>query len=158
MSNKFLIIIMGLFIILVGIMGTGLFIMWGKVSALDQIVNPPSEKGSQEAGKEASQQAHLGPIYSLDTFIVNLSDPGGNRFLRATMDLEVISEDISQEIEKRLPQIRDSILMTLPSRSVQDIQSAEGKIVLRNELMTKLDALLEKKAITNIYFTEFVIQ
>jgi flagellar FliL protein len=158
MSNKFLIIMMGLFIIFVGIMGTGLFIMWGKVSALDQIVNPPSQKSSQEAGNEASQQAHLGPIYSLDTFIVNLSDPGGNRFLRATMDLEVKSEDIRQEIEKRLPQVRDSILMTLPSRRVQDIQSAEGKIALRNELMTKLDALLEKKAIINIYFTEFVIQ
>ena len=28
------------------------------------------------------------PVYSLDTFIVNLADKGGRRFLRIKMDLE----------------------------------------------------------------------
>jgi flagellar FliL protein len=158
MSNKLMIIIMGVFLIFVVVIGAGLFMMWNKVSALDHIVNPPVDTASKGAGEAAAEENLIGPLYSLDTFIVNLSDPTGNRFLRATMDLELESEALTQEMEKRLPQIRDMILMTLPSRRFQDIQSSDGKMVLRNELTEKLNKLLKKKAITNIYFKEFVVQ
>lgn len=158
MSNKLMIIFLGVFLIFVVVIGAGLFMMWNKVSALDHIVNPPADMASEGAGEEAVQENLIGPLFSLDTFIVNLADPSGNRFLRATMDLELESENLTQEMEKRLPQIRDMILVMLPSRRFQDIQSSEGKIALRNELTEKLNKLLKKKAITNIYFTEFVVQ
>jgi flagellar FliL protein len=158
MSNKLMIIVMGILLIFVVVIGAGFFMMWNKVSALDHIVNPPPDTASGEQGKEGTQQDVIGPLYSLDTFIVNLSDPTGSRFLRATMDLELQNETLNQEMEKRLPQIRDMILMTLPSRRFQEIQSTEGKVALRNELTEKLNSLLKKKAITNIYFTEFVVQ
>ena len=153
-----MIIFMAVFLIFMVVIGAGFFMIWNKVSALDHMVNPPANTASDRAGEERAPRHPIGPLYSLDTFIVNLSDPTGNRFLRATMDLELTSEALAQEMQKRLPQIRDMILMTLPSRRFQDIQSSEGKIALRNELTEKLNGLLEKKAIANIYFTEFVIQ
>ena len=158
MSNKLMTIVMGILLIFVVVIGAGFFMIWNKVSALDHIVNPPPETASEGSGKEGTQQNVIGPLYSLDTVIVNLSDPTGSRFLRATMDLELQSETLNEEMEKRLPQIRDMILMTLPSRRFQDIQSTEGKIALRNELMEKLNSLLKRNAIINIYFTEFVVQ
>ena len=157
MSNKLMIIMVGVLVLIMVAIGGGLFMMWSKVSALDQAVNPPSEEESEEAGKEA-EQIKIGPIFPLDTFIVNLSDQGGNRFLRATMNLELEHDDLIGEMEKRLPQIRDAILMILPTRTYQDIRSAEGKAALRTEILAKMNSLLKKEAITNIYFTEFVIQ
>jgi flagellar FliL protein len=158
MSNKLMIIIMGVFLIFVVVIGAGLFMIWNKVSALDHVVNAPVGGASEQSGEGSTEEHAIGPLYSLDTFIVNLADPTGNRFLRATMDLELTSEALTQEMQKRLPQIRDMILMTLPSRRFQDIQSSEGKIALRDELTEKLNQLLKKKAVTNIYFTEFVVQ
>ena len=158
MSNKLVIIMMGLLVLLMVAIGGGLFMMWSKVSALDQVVNPPSQEESQEAIKEESEEAKIGPVVPLDSFIANLADPGGNRFLRATMELELDNDDLTKEMEKRLPQIRDCILMILPTRTYQDIQTVEGKIALRTEIIAKLNALLKKEAITNIYFTEFVTQ
>ena len=157
MSNKLMIIMVGVLVLIMVAIGGGLFMMWSKVSALDQAVNPPSEEESEEADKEA-EQIKIGPIFPLDTFIVNLSDQGGNRFLRATMNLELEHDDLIGEMEKRLPQIRDAILMILPTRTYQDIRSAEGKAALRTEILAKMNSLLKKEAITNIYFTEFVIQ
>ena len=98
------------------------------------------------------------PVYSLDTFIVNLADKGGRRFLRITMDLELKDESFAGEIDKRLSQIKDSILMILPTKRFEDISNVEGKIALRDEIMTKLNSLLKNEIITNIYFVEFVIQ
>ena len=98
-------------------------------------------------------------VYSLDTFIVNLADKGGRRFLRVTMDLELKDESLAGEIDKRLSQIRDSILMIIPTKRFEDINSVEGKIALSDEIMTKLNSFLKDgSSITNIYFVEFVIQ
>ena len=74
------------------------------------------------------------------------------------MNLELENEDLIDEMEKRLPQIRDVILVILPTRTYQDIRSAEGKTALRTEILAKLNGLLKREAITNVYFTEFVIQ
>ena len=158
MSNKLMIIMMGLLVLLMVAIGGGLFMMWSKVSALDQTVNPPSQEESQEAIKEESEEAKIGPVIPLESFIANLADPGGNRFLRVTMELELENDDLTKEMEKRLPQIRDCILMILPTRRYQDIQTVEGKIALRTEIIAKLNALFKKEAISNIYFTEFVTQ
>ena len=158
MSNKLMIIMMGLLVLLIVAIGGGLFMMWSKVSALDQAVNPPIQDESQEAIEEESEEAKIGPVIPLESFIANLADPGGNRFLRVTMELELENDDLTKEMEKRLPQIRDCILMILPTRTYQDIQTVEGKIALRTEIIAKLNALFKKEAISNIYFTEFVTQ
>lgn len=139
--------------------------MWSKLSALEETVKPEESTADgdvTDTDGQATQQDAIGPLYSLDTFIVNLTDADNtcNRFLRTTMDLELKGEgpDLTQTMDTRLPQIRDSILMTLPSKSVKDLQSTEGKFALRNDLIGQLNALLKEELITNIYFKEFVIQ
>jgi flagellar FliL protein len=74
------------------------------------------------------------------------------------MDLELGIPELESEIEKRLPQIRDSILMILPSKRFEDISPVDGKIALRDEILQTLNGFLAKGEITNIYFKEFVVQ
>lgn len=158
MSNKLMIIMMGVLVLLMVSIGGGLFMMWSKVSALDQVVNPQVEDESKDANDNTLKDNIIRPLFPLDTFIVNLADTGGNRFLRTTMELELIDEDHRDEMENRLPQIRDCILMILPTRKYQDIQTMDGKIALRTEIIAKLNDILKNDVITNIYFTEFVTQ
>ena len=158
MSNKLMIIMMGVLVLLMVSIGGGLFMMWSKVSALDQVVNPQVEDESKDANDKTVKDNIIRPLFPLDTFIVNLADTGGNRFLRTTMELELIDEDHRDEMENRLPQIRDCILMILPTRKYQDIQTMDGKIALRTEIIAKLNDILKNDVITNIYFTEFVTQ
>jgi flagellar FliL protein len=96
--------------------------------------------------------------------IVNLADHGGKRYLRVTMEMELKVEegvdpfDLKEEIDNRLPQLRDTILMILPSKQYADISSTAGKIALRDEIIAKLNSYLKKGQIATIYFTEFVVQ
>lgn len=136
-------------------MGGGMFMMWNKLSELS--VQAAANAGTNPVHGSNPEQP-LGPIYSLETFIVNLADKGGNRYLRVTMDLELGSSGLEAEVTKRLPQVRDSILMILPSKRFDDISSVEGKIALRDEILEKLNGLLTLGKITNIYFKEFVVQ
>jgi flagellar FliL protein len=138
------------------IASAGFFALWSKVSAMEHMVSALQEE-TDEPGK-AGAGAGIGPLYSLDTLIVNLGDQGGKRYLRVTMDLELKDPKLVEAIDQRLPQIKDSILTILPTKSVDEINSAAGKLALREELTGVLNGFLSKDAVTNIYFTEFVIQ
>jgi len=141
-------------------LGGGLFMMWNKLSVLSAqtAANADDESDENDSGEEVSVEEMLGPIYALDTFIVNLANNGGNRYLRVTMDLELDNKNLESEVNKRLPQVRDSILMILPTKRVEDISSVAGKTTLRDEILEKINSYLAQGKITNIYFKEFVIQ
>ncbi len=155
MSNKILVLLIGVMMMLMLGLGGGLFMMWNQLSALNaQSVADAGEQPDEVVSLEQS----LGPIFSLDTFIVNLADKGGTRYLRVTMDLELGNSDLEDELYKRLPQVRDSLLMILPSKRFEDISTVQGKTALRDEMLEALNGYLGQGKITNIYFKEFVVQ
>jgi flagellar FliL protein len=50
------------------------------------------------------------------------------------------------------------ILLLLSSKTLEQIQDIDGKIALRNELVSRINQALQQGRIKNLYFTEFVIQ
>jgi flagellar FliL protein len=124
--------------------------------------NGTTEDSEQEQADE--QEDKMGPVYRLDTLIVNLADQGGKRYLRVTMELElkaneeIDNSEVIEEIEQRLPQLRDTMLMVLPTKQYADISTTPGKIALRDEIIAKLNPFLKKGQIDKLYFTEFVVQ
>jgi flagellar protein FliL len=158
MSNKILLIIIGVVLLMMSMMGVGFFILWHKMSlTVAQVqtatgVQTPEEKKAEEA------KPVIMPVHKLDTLIVNLADQGGKRYLRVTMELELSTPDLVKEIQQRLPQVRDSILMILPTKEYARISTTEGKIELRDEIIAKLNGFLRSGTINTIYFTEFVVQ
>ena len=137
-----LFIILGSAVLLLGAAGGGAwFVFWkGKPTP------PPATAASN------------GHIYKLDSFLVNLADPGQPRYLKVTIHLESNQEKPDGEYEKRQPQLRDAILTILSSRHCRDIVTPEGKAALREEIKGKVNQLLVNLKAQNIYFTEFVIQ
>lgn len=159
MSNKLLIIFIGVMVVLMLSLGGGLFMMWNKLSAMETKAESETEDGETvEQDAPIPVEELLGPIFPLDTFIVNLADKGGKRYLRITLDLELDGEELEAEVSKRLPQVRDSILTILPTKTFEDISSAKGKIALRDQMLTRINGLLAHGQVTNIYFKEFVVQ
>jgi flagellar FliL protein len=154
MSNKLLIVIVVVFVLLLGMMGTGFFFMWNRLNAVN--AQPAGSLAAAEAQK--TEIAKIGPIFPLDTFIVNLADEGGNRYLRVTMNLELKDDQTTGQVQDRLPVIRNGILMILPTKTYKDIHTSEGKTQLMDELLAKLNGMLLPGSVTNIYFTEFVVQ
>lgn len=152
MSKKVLIIIIVAAVLFMGMVGTGFFILWNKVSQL------PLDSSKVDDLSVEEEENVIGPLYSLDTMIVNLADHGGKRYLRVTMVLELSDPEALASIESRLPQVRDAILMILPTKNYDDISTSEGKVALRSQVMEKINSLMTTGRVNNIYFTEFVVQ
>ncbi len=99
-----------------------------------------------------------GPMVPINEFLINLLDKDNNRYLKATMTLEVDSEETMTEIQNRTAQIRDAILLLTGNKTFGELRDMQGKMQLRAELIGHLNTLLETGRVKHIYFTNFVIQ
>lgn len=99
-------------------------------------------------------------IYPLDAFIVNLMDRSGlgKRYLKVTMKLELGSEKDKELLDNYTPQIRDTVLLLLSSLTFKDINSIEGKLDLKQSLVSRINRVLGNGHVEKIYFSEFVVQ
>ena len=100
----------------------------------------------------------MGPVYNMETFLVNLNEPQGKRYLKAKVTIELDTENVQVELERRLPQIRDGVLTMLSSKAYSDISDLTGKYQLRAELISIINSYLKTGKIANVYFTEFIVQ
>ncbi len=94
----------------------------------------------------------------LEVFVVNIKDKDRDRYLKVKAEVQVSAPAVSEEIQKRLPQVRDVFISLLASKSFEEVRSIEGKNFLREELLLRVNSLLRAGTVTAIYFTEFVVQ
>jgi len=122
--------------------------------------------GIQEGAVNASTPAatageapEIGVLVGLEELIVTLqSETKLPRYLRADVNLEVSDQAVADLVAARLPQMRDTVIMVLSSRTPAEIQRPEGKQALRDEIFRRLSEKLPPESLRNIYFSDLVIQ
>jgi flagellar FliL protein len=101
-------------------------------------------------------------IFSLEPFVVNLSDGGGHRFLKLTVKLVVTAEEAKEleEDEVAEARVRSSVLEFLTTQSADHLVTPEGKAELKKEIAERATHSLEHEhvKIADVLFTEFVVQ
>ncbi|WP_408954542.1 flagellar basal body-associated protein FliL [Natroniella sp. ANB-PHB2] len=109
-----------------------------------------------EENKVSTTARELGPITEIGEFLVNLDE--GRRFIRVNITVEVDDSDAAEEIDRRRPQVRDTIISILRRKEQQEVTSDQGAMQLRSEIMESINEKLLEGKVTNVFFTEFVIQ
>ncbi len=107
---------------------------------------------------EASVKESEPIVKEMDSFIVNLSDPGGKRFLKVTMRAKLTNQQCMAEFTMRIYEMRDAVLMILAGKEVEDISKPEDRMSLKQELAGAMNKALKRGQVQDIYFTEFLIQ
>lgn len=117
------------------------------------------DKGKKD-NAEATKENIMSIICPLNSFVVNLQDKTGvgKRYLKLTMQLEVGKEDDKLLIGNHNAQIRDTVLLLLSSQSLKEINTMEGKLELKQTLLSRMNQILGDSVVRGIYFTEFVVQ
>ena len=124
----------------------------GKEVKKEQVKEEGSKKGNGE-GEGISRN-----MKQLDPFIVNLADAEGQRYLKAVIQLELDNASLEGEIQGKLPQIRDEILMILSNKTFDDVSTTAGKRMVKREIASAVNKYLTGGQVTQVYFTEFVVQ
>ncbi len=144
----------------------------------------PGATESPEAGMVPTIEPHGAPVQippghglMIDTGakIVNLGDPSGRKLLRAAIVLEfapadlkfysmegeektLFTEEFTTELNEKLPVINDILITLLSSKTFDSIYTAEGKELLRQDIINTINTQLPEYRVIFVYFTEFVVQ
>ncbi|MFW6146911.1 MAG: flagellar basal body-associated FliL family protein [Thermodesulfobacteriota bacterium] len=152
-SGKFFLkfIILGIAVV---VLGGGGFAGWSLFVKNNGKQVPMSEAPSQTKKRETRI------AFPLKSFIVNLKDKSGlgKRYLKVTMVLELEGQGSEQVVEQRKPELKDTILLLLSSQFFDDISTVEGKLELKQALVSRINQALGNSLVRKIYFTEFVVQ
>lgn len=132
-SKKMLIIIIAAVLVLVLCGGGAFFFISKKNAAAD-------EGGEEAAPPPPKAVAHAAPktppVYlPMDSMVVNLADPGGERVAQVGITLEVIDAKASDTVKAYLPTIRSSVLMLISQRTADELLKAEGKDKLVEDIL-----------------------
>lgn len=117
----------------------------------------PAAAAAAAAAAEA-EAGKLGPLVELKDFIVNILDEQETRYLKASMTLELSSPETVAEVEQRMPQVRDAVILMVGSKTFGELSDLQGKLQLRAELGAQINQFLKVGKVKNIYFTDFVVQ
>lgn len=112
-------------------------------------------EGSHDEEELEEGEEPLGAFFPMETFVVNLS---GRNYVRVQLQLEFNGREVPKRFYARLVPVRDAIISTLASRSPEDLIEEKGKEALKKDLRDRVNEILRKEEVKQIYFTQFFIQ
>ena len=120
-----------------------------------------SKGGHEGASKheEANPEEKLlgaAAMVKMEPFIANLTDK--RRYVKITLEVEVVDKAYEEKVVAKTPNLRDAIIILLSSKSSETLGTIEGKLQLKDEILVRLNQVMEKEVFKNIYFTDFVMQ
>ena len=104
------------------------------------------------------QQSKIGPMVNIDEFIVNIISGDTAHYVKASLTVELTNEEVKIEVEQRMPQMRDAVLLLIGNKTYEELQDLQGKKQLKAELSSRINSFLQTGKVISIYFTNFVVQ
>lgn len=168
-SKKKMFIIIGA-AVLVLVIGGVAFMMMGKgdkkKEGADAHGAPAAAEGGHGAAPPAAGGGHGGAagaagataVFSLEPFIVNIYDGQDLRYLKVKIELQMANPGVKAELDGQLAAIRDSILVVLTTKTLQEVQDVQGKNQLREEILSSIGKIVAQGKVSKVYFTDFVVQ
>jgi flagellar FliL protein len=141
--KKLLIILIVVAVLLLAGGGGALYFIKAKQAA--ELAFEEDEYGDEPRANTRTNRRDLSvaPVFvPLDLFTVNLADREADRYLQATISLEVDDEKAAEMVKNFMPLIRNSILMTLTYKTSAELLERDGKAKLAVELRKEVSKAL----------------
>ncbi|MFN7154675.1 MAG: flagellar basal body-associated protein FliL [Acidovorax sp.] len=128
-SKKMLVIIIGVVVLLLVVGG-------GAAAWFMTRPQGDAEEGAGAARKEAPKVAPT--FLAMENMVVNLADPGGDRFAQIGITLELEDAKTSDQVKLYLPTIRSGILLLVSQRTSSELLQREGKEKLAADILREV--------------------
>ena len=153
--KKLFVLLAGLLVLLLAAGGTTWYFLFHKKTEAARQVE--ASKAAAIA-KSVAEEAQIGPMVEIKEFVVNIIGQDVAHYVKASMSLELDRETTLDEVNKRMPQIRDAILLLIGNKTYEELQDIQGKNQVKAEVKSKINSFLKTGKVNNVYLTDFVVQ
>ena len=139
-KSKKLLIIGAVVALLLVIAGVAAFLLMSSRGAVDE--------DGQEVDAKSSAVSATPTFLPLETMVVNLADPGGERFVQVGITLELRDAKTAASVKEYMPSIRSGILLLLSQRNSDEDDDGAAR---KRRSATR-------SPVRNVHFSGFIIQ
>jgi flagellar protein FliL len=121
--------------------------------------NVTEQTNTEKKENKKEQQVELGKfIFSIEDIIVNPAGTEGKRLLLASIGLDITSEEEQQILKSKEILIKDVIISSLSSKSMEQLSNNAYKDTLKNEIASRLTNSIPNIKLNSVYLSKFIIQ
>lgn len=160
-KKKLILIIVAALLVIASSIGGTLYLLGFFDSG--EIAEEGDEQETAEAAAteiEKPKSAMYFPIKP--AFVINFPAQGRQRFLQVDMTVMTRDMDVLNAMQTHSPLIKNQLVMLLSGESYDELQTEEGKELLRQKSLEALQAIMQqevgKDGIEQVLFTGFVMQ
>jgi flagellar FliL protein len=113
------------------------------------------------AAEAAEPEISARGVFAFEPFLVNLADEGGQRFLKATVQIVLVSPEEAAHLAETpavVMHLRSAILEVLTQQQAPVLVTAEGKASLKQAIKERTSTLMPQRKVLDVLFSEFVVQ
>ena len=134
------------------------------VAASHEPKDEKDEKGDGKEGKEHGGGKSHGkgkakdrpPAYRMDNIIVNPAGSNGQRFLMASVAIEVDDARTAESMRERDVELRDVVISTIERQTLSDLTRLGGRDSLRAQIIDALQPIIGERP--RVFLPQFVLQ
>jgi flagellar basal body-associated protein FliL len=97
----------------------------------------------------------------MEMLMVNIAETKGTRVLRITPHLVLSEEGAAAKLTPMKAMLIDKIAGVASARTIDELDGAKGRELLKDDIKKGLNALIEHKmagSVVDVYFSEYLIQ
>lgn len=153
-------LLLGLLAVLLVAVSVGTTVGLLHILGAEEVTSATGEEAPAEAIEPESKKAIYYPLK--EKFVINYNVRGRQRFLQAEVNLMFRDNDVAKAIEQHMPRIRNDLIMLFSGQEFEDLQTPEGRELLRQDAVRQVRRILEEETgepgVEQVLFTSFVMQ
>lgn len=117
------------------------------------------KKEEKKTEKKDGKKDEAKLVTGFQNVITNLADPGGRRYVRISLEFDFKDEETAKDFtDNYQAKVKDAVLTLLLSKTAADLSSLEGMITFRKEVVARINQIMGKGKIKDVYVTDRLIQ
>lgn len=96
--------------------------------------------------------------YDMPDFLVNLSGPPPQHYLKMRVALQVRDKEAVALVDGAMPRILDGFQTFLRELRPEDLEGSQGMLNLREELMRRIELATQEPVVKDVLFKEIIVQ
>ncbi|WP_066269094.1 flagellar basal body-associated FliL family protein [Hydrogenophaga palleronii] len=132
-SKKLLFIVLGVVVLALIGAAAALFILKKNTAEDDDY-----EDEGAPAAVHAKSPKSAPTFLPLENMVINLADPGGNRFIQLGLTLQLQDAATETAVKAFLPSIRSQVLVLISQRTAEEMLQVQGKEKLASDIIATI--------------------
>ena len=138
------------------VLGVGVFLVYSSTLGYSTKVVGEDELNKELVEFRKKLQANS-VLFTMPEFNTNL-DGVPRRVVRVELSLEMLDENGFEEIVAQGAEPRDAIIKVLNSKKFHQLESVQGKLRLKNQIIASVNERLKYGVVKNVFFSKFIVQ